>query len=863
MKFLVIIFSIFCDIFCIPLSDKENIASNIEKSDDIIILHTNDVHCGVQDTIGYDGLMLYKKQLLKKYNNVILVDSGDHIQGGTMGSITNGESIIEIMNKLEYEAVTLGNHEFDYGITQLETLDKLLNCSYISANYCYRKNKTSIYSPYKIIEKGNKKIGFIGVATPETLIKSYIITLLDNSGQMVYDFLNENNCQVLYDRIQKHIEELKKENVDYIIILGHLGFGKFVSEENSSTQLLKNLKNVNAFIDGHTHLVYSITTPDKEGKNIILVQTGTKLSNIGVLTIHENGTLSHKNIDEVPYEPNLANETLNVTRNNKVRFVDKDMNEFIKDIFDSFSDKLNEVIGKTDFPLSINFSKRTKENAFYNIICDSLKEFGKADISIINNGAVRSNLNKGNILYKDIINSLPFSNDVIIKEIPGKVILEALEYGVRALPSSGSGIPQVSGITYKVDISINSPVIIDDNGSFQKIEGERRVYDVKINGEKLDINKIYTISSNSFILSGGDGYSMFTGLKIIETSIGLDNEIFIKYIKDNLKGIIPLKYKETEGRIIITNGKIHDKIKISLLGFNNLNISSQMIKFNVYFASLEKLSFEFPRQLNLKVSLSNKRKLRSLQEIKKNISCFIQNEENEIKVKYLCEVHCDISEIQNIRIEIPEYNNFDVEIGPLAFNYMNNLENIKNDNKLENLNKNLYVLQNAVYHIKEDSILISGIINNTILPSFINKQLNLTVIQLPYKISKEINCIINNLTKNSYTLYCKLNPNIKFILDNSILIDDDKLLLISLDKEDKNKIIDGDQIDLIESIETKKDYNNSNKNISSDWINFIILLSIVLILIMIGIILIILLLRKSNKFVVLAEAKSVESFKAT
>ena len=823
MKFLVIIFSIFCDILCIPLSDKENITSNIEKSDDIIILHTNDVHCGVQDTIGYDGLMLYKKQLLKKYNNVILVDSGDHIQGGTMGSITNGESIIEIMNKLEYEAVTLGNHEFDYGITQLETLDKLLNCSYISANYCYRKNKTSIYSPYKIIEKGNKKIGFIGVATPETLIKSYIITLLDNSGQMVYDFLNENNCQVLYDRIQKHIEELKKENVDYIIILGHLGFGKFVSEENSSTQLLKNLKNVNAFIDGHTHLVYSITTPDKEGKNIILVQTGTKLSNIGVLTIHENGTLSHKNIDEVPYEPNLANETLNVTRNNKVRYVDKEMNEFIKDIFDSFSDKLNEVIGKTDFPLSINFSKRTKENAFYNIICDSLKEFGKADISIINNGAVRSNLNKGNILYKDIINSLPFSNDVIIKEIPGKVILEALEYGVRALPSSGSGIPQVSGITYKVDISINSPVIIDDNGSFQKIEGERRVYDVKINGEKLDINKIYTISSNSFILSGGDGYSMFTGLKIIETSIGLDNEIFIKYIKDNLKGIIPLYYKETEGRIIITNGKIYNNIKISLLGFNNLNISSQMIKFNVYFVSLEKLSFEFPRQLNLKVSLSNKRKLRSLQEIKKNISCFIQNEENEIKVKYLCEVHCDISEIQNIRIEIPEYNNFDVEIGPLAFNYMNNLENIQNDNKLENLNKNLYVLQNAVYHIKEGSILIFGIINNTILPSFINKQLNLTVIQLPYKISKEINCIINNLTKNSYTLYCKLNPNIKFILDNSILIDDDKLLLISLDKEDKNKIIDGDQIDLIKSIETKKDYNNSNKNISSDWINFIIL----------------------------------------
>ena len=79
--------------------------------------------------------MLYKKQLLQKYNNVILVDAGVHIQGGTIGLITNGEAIIEIMNKLEYEVVTLGNHEFDYGLSQLETVEKLLNCSYISFNY--------------------------------------------------------------------------------------------------------------------------------------------------------------------------------------------------------------------------------------------------------------------------------------------------------------------------------------------------------------------------------------------------------------------------------------------------------------------------------------------------------------------------------------------------------------------------------------------------------------------------------------------------------------------------------------------------------------------------------------------------------
>ena len=135
MNNLIVFFFIILQIICSPQNEKAKRTLQTEKSNDIIILHTNDVHCGVNDTIGYDGLMLYKKQLLKKYNNVMLVDAGDHIQGGTMGLITNGEAIIEIMNKLEYEVATLGNHEFDYGIEQLETVEKLLNLKYINYEY--------------------------------------------------------------------------------------------------------------------------------------------------------------------------------------------------------------------------------------------------------------------------------------------------------------------------------------------------------------------------------------------------------------------------------------------------------------------------------------------------------------------------------------------------------------------------------------------------------------------------------------------------------------------------------------------------------------------------------------------------------
>ena len=128
-----------------------------ESSDDIIILHLNDVHCGVNNTIGYDGLVLYRDELNKIYRNIITVDVGDHIQGGVLGSISQGSAIINIMNKVGFDVLTLGNHEFDYGIKQLNTLEEEITSKYISANFCYKKNKTSVFPAYKIIEKGGKK----------------------------------------------------------------------------------------------------------------------------------------------------------------------------------------------------------------------------------------------------------------------------------------------------------------------------------------------------------------------------------------------------------------------------------------------------------------------------------------------------------------------------------------------------------------------------------------------------------------------------------------------------------------------------------------------------------------------------------
>ena len=158
-----------------------------------------------------------------------------------------------------------------------------MKCGYISTNYCLHKDKKAIYPAYKIIEKGGKKIAFIGVATPQTLSKTSLVTIRDENGEPVYDFLTENHSQELFERVQQQIDIVKSEGADYVIIVAHLGIDGDALEENTSRGLLNNLNGVDALIDGHTHLIYERTTKGKDNKDVLFAQTGTKLNVIGVL----------------------------------------------------------------------------------------------------------------------------------------------------------------------------------------------------------------------------------------------------------------------------------------------------------------------------------------------------------------------------------------------------------------------------------------------------------------------------------------------------------------------------------------------------------------------------------------------------
>ena len=525
-----------------------------DRSDDIVIIHLNDVHCGLNDSIGYDGFVLYRKELEKKYKHVLTVDVGDHIQGGALGAVSEGEAIIEVINKVEFNVTTIGNHEFDYGIEQLYNLSEEISPKYINLNTIYRRTKTRIFDPSKIIEIGGKKIGFIGIVTPLTFSRTYISTIRENDGTPLYNFLS--NREEMYAAVQKEIDNLRSEGVDYVILLAHVGM---FDEEYTSNEYISHINGVDAVLDGHTHKVYNTTTKDKDNKDIHISQTGTKLVNIGQLIIKTDGTILSENIAEVP-EPIDKQGAKKIYRNWADRWVDEEMNDFINQIYEKHAGELYSLIGHSDYNLIMmpddnsdvqTIYCRYKECTLGNLIADAFRETVNADISIVNGGAIRANLLEGNISRKNVIDMMPFFNNLLVKEITGQAFLDALELGVSQLPDSFGGFPQVSGCSYYVNTSFNSTVELDSDGMFVKVGGKRRVSNVKISGKPLISTKKYLLSASDFILNGGDGFTMFSEFPTVNESVFTDSDSIGFYIRNNLEEKIPAKYEELQDRINI------------------------------------------------------------------------------------------------------------------------------------------------------------------------------------------------------------------------------------------------------------------------------------------------------------------------
>ena len=523
----------------------------------VVILHTNDVHVGFEDNIGYDGLALYKEEVEAQYDHVLLVDAGDAIQGAAIGAISKGAEIIKMMNRLGYDLAIPGNHEFDFGFDVLEDCSEQLSCGYTCANFCTADGEP-VFQPWRILEAGDLKIGFVGTVTPDTFTRSAIKDIVNEVGEPMYDFLADETGDRLSAALQKSIDEVRENSADYVILVAHLGSNSFNDSIYSSNTIVGKLTGLDMVIDGHTHEVYNTAIPDKDGKLIPIAQTGTKMQNIGQLTIYKDGHLEEKIVDLVPKVESLPHET--VMRNTD-RVVDPDMKEFLDDIAASYDGIMDQKIGDLSVDLvkmtdaGSDFS-RTGENGLCELVTDAFLAIGNTQAAMIGAGTVRTNLEKGVITYKDVVNILPYCNEVITAEVSGQAILDALEFGVSNLPHASGAFPQVSGITFCINDGIESSVRKDENKQFLSVDGEYRVSDVKVGGRELDPDGIYTLTLTTYIFTGGDGYTMFSDGKIIATTMLADNEVVMKYIKENLNGVVPEKYAGPQGRIRF-DGPLH------------------------------------------------------------------------------------------------------------------------------------------------------------------------------------------------------------------------------------------------------------------------------------------------------------------
>ena len=509
-----------------------------KKSNDIVILHTNDVHCHYDDGIGYDGLKLYREELEQQYEHILLVDAGDALQGRQIGPLSKGQELIRIMNRLHYDIAIPGNHEFDYGIDGFQECAELLDCGYICSNFC-TKDGTLILEPYRIFDIGQCRIGFLSVDTPDTILSSIISVRSDESGEPLYSFLTDDSGETLYRTLQGYIDELKEQNCDYIILLAHLGNGDVVTPRYESKTVISHLSGLDAVIDAHSHEAKIEMVKDQDGKELPLTQAGVNFSHVGKLIIHTDGTITAELIDEVPEPEGLA--AIEVTRGDRKRWVDPQEYETLKELTAVYDALSNEVIGETAFDLLAEdkvdgFTAAAEDLALGDLAADAFRSSTGSDIAFIPMASIYGVLRSGEITRNDAFKMFPYINPLVTFHMKGSEIIELLEYTVQDLPELSYLFPNVSGIRFTVDLS-------QPKGN--------RVKDVTVNDVPLDPEADYSFTTSLYIKYGNYGFTLLENYPIEILSEENESDVLLDYILVNLNGIIPEEYQTSQGRITI------------------------------------------------------------------------------------------------------------------------------------------------------------------------------------------------------------------------------------------------------------------------------------------------------------------------
>ena len=504
-------------------------AADADLAGKTVVLHTNDVH-GQVDL--YAKVAALKKDYEAKGADVILVDAGDYAQGTPYVSDSQGKTAIELMNAAGYDVVTLGNHEFDYGYANLQTIMKDAKFKVV-CNIKYN-GKLAFDASYVVETKGGLKVGFLGLTTPETSTKAHPAKIKGVT------FMAQN---ALYSFATQEAADLKAGGSDVVIALTHLGVDP-ESKPNRSTDLYANAKGIDFIIDGHSH------TKMTEGENGEPIQsTETKLKYVGVVVI-DNATKKIESNELIQLD-GYANE-------------DADTKAAADAIITDVDARLGAVFAKSEVELNGKRDPgvRTQETNLGDLITDALLWYatkdGKLDVpadhivAVTNGGGIRASIKAGDITMKDINTVLPFGNTVAVVYISGEKLLESLEAATQSAPTALGGFPQIAGI----NLSLCTGAAYDKQdetypggSTYYGPKSINRVTINSINGKPFRAKDTYAVVTNDFMAAGGDVYYAFASSpKIVDTGTPMD-EALVEFIKVKLNGVIGKEYENAQGRL--------------------------------------------------------------------------------------------------------------------------------------------------------------------------------------------------------------------------------------------------------------------------------------------------------------------------
>lgn len=529
-----------------------------KRQDPIVILYDNDVHCAVE---GYAKMAGVKNELKKQTPYVSVVSCGDFAQGDVIGTLSEGGSIVKIMNQVGYDVVVFGNHEFDFGFHTMEELASQLKATVVSCNLINKKTDKTLFKPYIIKEYGPTKVAYIGVITPETLTSSpnlfenidYISQFDAENNVVNYEFEGDFCADSLYSQVQKNVDAARNDGAHYVVVLAHLGDELLAKTMPTSVSLIAQTHCIDVVLDGHAHHIIADTLiANNQNQMVHLSSTGSNFKNIGQLTIAPDNTLS-----------------LQLLHVDSLTMVDDSVKALVDTLKNHTLVVGQERVGRTPFPLIANDAKgnrivRKKETNLANFCTDAFRIMLDTDIALINAGGIRDNIAAGDITYNDLLRVFPFNNTVCIATLTGCQLIDVLEFSTRFFPKESGGLMHVSGLRYTLFKNCNPHTFYyDERGLFMgKVSPNSnippppgcRIDYVQIWDKKqqkyipIEPEKEYTLAAFDYHLKelGDQGILRYARLK--EDYKGQDVDILARYIA-YLGYQIPSKYAVRQKRM--------------------------------------------------------------------------------------------------------------------------------------------------------------------------------------------------------------------------------------------------------------------------------------------------------------------------